>query len=188
MLKRLTVFVALSMVVLGARADYLEAQVWSDYFRIMYGNDSIGQNAGRLELGVGYLYSKQNPTSDYLLNFDVGVRGESLDAPVIVAVGGRLYYGRAGDQDVGGLGIGAGALYFPQNWNGFGFGGHLYWVPEILSFRDSEGMLEYGISANYQINSQAQVMLGWQSIDTDFDNGSNYTIADGPYLGLNITF
>ena len=186
MLKRLTVFVALSMAVLSARADYLDAQVWSDYFRIMYGNDSIGQNAGRLELGVGYLYSKQNTTSDYLLNFDVGVRGESLDAPVIVAVGGRVYYGKANDRTVGGLGIGA--LYFPQNWNGFGFGGHLYWVPEILSFSDSEGMLEYGVSANYQINSQAQVKLGWQSIDVDLENRGNYNISDGPYLGINITF
>jgi len=188
MLKRLTVLVVLSLTVLTARADYLDAQVWSDYFRIMYGNDSIGQNAGRLELGVGYLYSRQNPTSDYLLNFDVGVRGESLDAPVIVSVGGRVYYGRAGDRDVGGLGIGGSALYFPQNWNGFGIGGSLYWVPGILSFRDAEGMLEYGISGNYQINSQARVVLGWQNIDTDLDNGGNYTIADGPYLGIHITF
>lgn len=176
------------MVALSARADYLNLQLWGDYFRIMYGNDSIGKDAGRLELGAGYLYSKQNTTSDYLLNFDVGVRGESLDAPIIVAVGGRVYYGRANDKDVGGLGIGGSGLYMPENWNGFGIGGYLYWVPEVISFQDSEGMLEYGITANYQINSQSTVFLGLQNIDTDIKNSGNYTIADGPYLGLNISF
>lgn len=188
MLKRLTIILLLSMTALSARADYLEAQLWSDYFRIMYGNDSIGQNAGRLELAAGYLYSSQNTTSDYLLNFDVGVRGESLDIPVLVSVAGRVYYGRADDKDVGGLGIGGSALYAPENWKGFGIGGYLYWVPEVISFGDSDGMLEYGITANYQINSQARVVLGWQDIGTDLNNDGNYTIADGLYLGINMAF
>ena len=49
-------------------------------------------------------------------------------------------------------------------------------------------MNEYGISLNFQITSQALITLGYQNIEADIKNAGTYTIDDGPYLGIGLSF
>ncbi len=173
-----------------ARADIANVQLGDDYFRIRYVNETLAQSVGRMELDLGYLYSVRNTTSDYLLHLGAQVRGESLDAPVIVSVGGRLYYGSAGGVSVGGFGIGAGAEMMPESWNGFGFGLYGYFVPSVVSFGDSDGLSELGVTFNFQVTEQAMVQLGLQRVAVSLTgtNAGTHTIDDGFYLGLNVLF
>ena len=184
----LSVFI-LSVACATAYADNLKVMLGSDMARVMYASESLGQSLGRVELEGGYLYSEQNSdTSDYLAHVGFQVRGESLDAPLVVTVGARLYLGSAADQSVGGLGIGGDLLMAPDGWNGFGVGGFLYYVPDVVAFSDAEGLLEYGVTANFQVSSQATVNLGWQNIEVDLKNRPNRTIDDGIFLGVNLAF
>ena len=173
-----------------AYGQELEFDLSNDMARIMYTSAAVGQNYGRLELEGGFLYADDNdrPSSDFLLHFGTQVRGESVDAPLIVAVGARLYYGEAGPYDVGGLGIGGDVMLMPQSWKGLGVGAFLYVVPSIVSFKDADGMNEYGVTFNWQITSQALITLGYQNIEADIENAGTYTIDDGPYLGIGLSF
>lgn len=169
----------------------LEFQLSDDMARIMYTSSAIGENYGRLELEGGFLYADDDkrPSSDYLLHFGTQVRGESVDAPIIVAVGARLYYGEAAQYDIGGLGLGGDILLMPESWKGLGIGAFLYVVPSVVAFQDSDGMNEYGVTLNYQITSQALITVGYQNIETDIKNvSSTYTIDDGAYLGIGLSF
>ena len=169
----------------------LEFQLSDDMARIMYTSSAIGENYGRLELEGGFLYAddSKRPSSDYLLHFGTQVRGESVDAPIIVAIGARLYYGEAAQYDIGGLGIGGDLMVMPESWKGLGIGAFLYVVPSVVAFQDSDGLNEYGVSLNYQITSQALITVGYQNIETDIKNVSgSYTIDDGAYLGIGLSF
>ncbi len=174
-----------------AYGQELEFQLSDDMARIMYTSSAIGENYGRLELEGGILYADddERPSSDYLLHFGTQVRGESVDAPIIVAIGARLYYGEAATFDIGGLGIGGDVMVMPESWKGLGIGAFLYVVPSVVAFQDSDGLNEYGVTLNYQITSQALITVGYQKIETDIKNvSSSYTIDDGAYLGIGLSF
>lgn len=168
----------------------LEFQLSNDMARVIYTSAAMGQNYGRLELEGGFLYADDDdrPSSDYLVHLGTQVRGESVDLPLIVAVGARLYYGEAGTADVGGLGIGGDVILMPETWKGLGIGAFLYVVPSIVSFQDADGMNEYGVTLNFQITSQALITLGYQKIEADIKDAGTYTIDDGAYLGLGLSF
>lgn len=183
-------FTALGLLAGPVRADILNIQLGDDYARIRYVNESLAQSVGRMEVDMGYLYSTRNTTSDYLLHAGLQVRGESLDAPVIVSVGARLYYGQAADYTVGGFGLGAGAEMMPESWNGFGFGVYGYFVPQVVSFADANGLSELGATFNFQITEQAMIQVGIQRVVVDVapNNIGNHTVDDGIYIGLNMLF
>jgi len=179
----------LSVTSMAVYADNLKVMLSGDMARVMYVSESLGQSLGRVELEGGYLYSEQHDdTSDYLTHLGIQVRGESLDAPLVVTVGARLYFGNARDNSIGGLGLGGELLMAPDGWNGFGIGGYLHFVPGVVAFSNAEGLLEYGITANFQVSSQATVNLGWQKIKVDLENQADRTIDDGIYLGVNLAF
>lgn len=187
---RITCLLLLCLFSSVGYSQELEFQLSSDMARIMYTSSTVGENYGRLELQGGFLYADDNqrPSSDYLLHFGMQVRGESVDAPIIVAVGARLYYGEAAQYDTSGLGIGGDVLFMPESWKGLGLGAFLYVVPSIVAFQDSDGFNEYGINLNWQITSQALISLGYQNIETDIKNVGTYTIDDGAYLGIGLSF
>ncbi len=173
----------------SVRADVFRIQLSDDMARLMYVSESFGQSLGRMELEGGYLYSKKNDTvSDYLLHVGTQVRGESLDAPLIITIGGRLYYGRADDHSIGGMGLGGDLALMPEAWNGFGIGAYLYFVPSVITFNDADGMHEVGVTANFQVTSQALVQLGLQQIKVDLKDAPDRTIDEGLYLGVNLQF
>ena len=76
----------------------------------------------------------------------------------------------------------------PESWKGLGIGAFLYVVPSIVAFQDSDGLNEYGITLNWQVTSQALITLGYQDIETDIKNVGTYTIDDGAYLGIGLSF
>jgi hypothetical protein len=190
MLARVAYFLLFWLTATVAHGQELEFQLSNDMARVIYTSAAMGQNYGRLELEGGFLYADDDdrPSSDYLLHFGTQVRGESVDAPLIVAVGARLYYGEAGISDVGGLGIGGDVILMPESWKGLGIGAFLYVVPSIVSFQDADGMNEYGVTLNFQITSQALITLGYQNIEADIKDAGTYTIDDGAYLGLGLSF
>jgi len=171
-----------------AQAEMLRIGLGSDMFRIDYASANLGKSIGQIEFEAGLLYSEQNSTSDTIGQIGALVRGESVEAPVIVSVGIRAYFGTASSESVGGLAIGGEVSLAPESWNGFGLSGILYFAPSVVSYGEAKGLQDYGLMATFKVTNQAKVNLGYQVMKVDFDTQPTRTVDDGPYIGVSILF
>ncbi len=185
MFPRIFVLVALLFSAQLAKAEEINIQLSNDTARFMYLTEAFGQDFGRLELEAGFLYGKNNSS---LLNVGLMVRGESVSLPVLVAVGGRMYFAKVDTYTVGALAIGGDLLLAPESWNGFGLGAYFYTAPGVVTFADAESLTEYGLYMNFQITPQAKIAVGYQQINTAIRNANTVVIDQGTYFALNLSF
>lgn len=168
-----------------ASAEEVNIQLSSDTARFMYLTEAFGQDFGRLELEVGFLY---NENDNSLINAGLLVRGESVSVPLIVSLGARAYYADLGPYTVGALAIGGDLLLSPESWGGFGLGGFYFTAPGVVSFIDATDLTEYGAYINFQITPQARLALGYKNIEASIENAADIEIDDGAYFSLNLSF
>ncbi len=174
-----------------AQADSMMAQLSSDSARFRYTTTGLGQSFGNLETSFGFLYTDNSgEKNSYLADVGSFVRGESVEAPIIVSIGGRLYAGKAKDYTVYAVGLGGDALLLPDSWGGFGLGAFFIIAPGVVSFGDSDGLMEYGATMHFEVSPQASVLLGYQKIETDIKNApvDKVTIDDGVFFAVHVTF
>ena len=172
-------------------ADSLMAQLSSDSARFRYQIAGLGQSFGNLETEVGFLYTdKDTGDNNYLADIGVLVRGESVEAPIIVSIGGRVYVGKVADYNVYAVGLGGDATLLPESWGGFGIGAFFIIAPGVVSFGDSDGITEYGVTMNFDVSPQATVVLGYQKVEVDIEtnNVGDVEIDKGAFFGVNIKF
>lgn len=168
-----------------ASAEEVNIQLSSDTARFMYLTEAFGQDFGRLELEVGFLY---NENDNSLINAGLLVRGESVSVPLIVSLGARAYYADLDTATVGALAIGGDLLLSPESWGGFGLGGFYFTAPGVVSFIDATDLTEYGAYVNFQITPQARFALGYKNIKASIENAADIEIDDGAYFSLNLSF
>jgi len=176
-----------------ASAQGLAIQINNDSARFTYSTEAWGQQYGQLDLEGGFLYTQNN---DYMFNLGLMVRNDSLDTPIVVSIGSRLYYARVTGPapalttySVAAVTIGIDALIIPDNLGGVGFGAHYFTGPSVVSFGDAEGFTEYGVRVSYQITPQANVYLGYQNIETKIKNqGIDVTVSKGTLFGIDMRF
>ena len=184
MLRVFTFLLMFSFTTVGF-AQAINAQLGEDSARFHYTSDVLGQALGRLELNGGLMY---NDNDDYAASFGVQVRGENLDAPLLVALGARAYYGEVGKADFSAIALGGDVTFSPLSLPGLELGAHFFIAPEPVAFSDSEGMADYGIRVGYQIIPLSTVYIGYQKFEVDIKNGSTVDLEDGVVFGLNIQF
>ncbi|MGD8546625.1 MAG: YfaZ family outer membrane protein [Thiohalophilus sp.] len=191
MLIRIIQISILALVSSTASADAIKAYLGSDVARFAYATEAFGQQFGRLETEFGFLYTDRNGgvrEDDYLAHLGLQVRGESLDAPLIASVGGRIYFGEASTHNISGIGLGGDVLLMPESWGGFGLGGFLYYAPNVVSFQDADSITEWGIFGSFQVTPQASIKAGVQNIEADIDGGGTAEITDEAFVGVEIRF
>lgn len=177
-------------------ADSLGAQLGSDTARFRYNVAGLGQSFGNLEGEVGFLYSdKDDRKTNYLIDAGVLVRGESVEAPIIVSIGGRIYSGKVSnntstDYSLLAVGLGGDALLLPDAWGGFGVSAFFITAPSVVSFGDIDGLTEYGVAVNFEVSPQAIVKLGYQRIRADMDvpGVDKIDIAKGGFFAVEMKF
>jgi hypothetical protein len=181
------VLLAIMLFMSGAAfAQDVEVTLGNKSARFMYITEAFGQDFGRLEMEAGFLYTESN---DKLVNLGLLVRGESVSVPMVVSLGARAYFARLKTYTVGAVAIGGDLLFNPELWGGFGVGANYYVAPGVVSFRDAKDLTEYGAYLNYQITQQAQVSLGFRTIEVKIKNGvGNLQLDNGGYFGLNLSF
>ena len=185
MTPRIILLVTALLMSSTASAEEFNIQLSNDTARFMYLTEAFGQDFGRLELEVGFLYD-ENENS--LINAGLLVRGESVSVPLIVSIGARFYYADLGPYSVGALAIGGDLLLSPESWGGFGLGGFYFTAPGVVSFLDATDLTEYGAYVNFQITPQARVALGYKYIEASIENAADIIIDDGGYFSLNLSF
>jgi hypothetical protein len=168
-----------------AQAQTIRVLLSDDVARFSYSTEIMGQKFGGLELETGLLYTDDN---DYLLSVGAMVRGESVDMPIIVGVGGRLYYADVEPHTLGALAIGGEILVSPDSWGGFGIGASLFHAPSVTSYSDAESFTEYSFSLNYQITAQASIYVGRQVIEADIGSRNDVELEDDTFVGIDMRF
>ncbi len=188
---RLFSFLLAALVSASAFADSMTAQLSNDNARFRYSMSGMGQSFGNLETSAGFLYTDNSTgKNSYLLDVGTFVRGESVEAPIIVSIGGRLYAGRAKTYTVYAVGLGGDVMLVPDSWGGFGLGAFFMIAPSVVAFGDSSGLIEYGATLNFEVSPQATVQLGYQKIDVDIsaNNVGTINIDNGGFFAVKIKF
>ena len=171
---------ALTTVAAGAaRADSLDLNLNDDAARLTYAR-ALAE--GKLEVDFGWLHHQDKGDAVTVSLGRVGEAGGGTQA-ITAGLGGRLYLlepdatleplvgpadpdifpsppPRDADQSGQALGIGGFFRFKLANYDRIGFSGHGYFAPDVLTFGDSEDLLEVEARVTYSIIREADVYLG----------------------------
>lgn len=188
---RLFSFLLAALLSVPVFADSMKAELSNNLARFRYSMSGTGQSFGNLESSVGFLYTNNTTgKNSYLMDVGAFVRGESVEAPIIVSIGGRVYAGKIKNYTVYAVGLGGDATLAPDSWGGFGLGAYIMLAPSVVAFGDSNGLVEYGATLNFDVSPQATVQLGYQKIDVDIskNNTGTINIDNGGFFSVRIKF
>jgi hypothetical protein len=103
-------------------------------------------------------------------------------------LGGKLYLADVRNEDVLALGLGGEFRVFPGN-GPFGFGGYLYYAPNVVTAMDGERFWEAGARAEFEmVRNSASLYVGYRKMRADLDSGHDVTVDSGFHAGVKITF
>lgn len=142
-------------------------------------------NMGGADVGFGMLF---NTSSDWIAHGSMMVFGREYNRSNKIegGLGGRAYLANIGGSTVAALGLGGQVTFFPKS-SKFGFGGYGYYAPQIVS-SGANGLIEYGLRAEFQMMETASIYLGVHHVDVDTTSTGNRVVDDGVHFGVNIRF
>jgi len=175
-----------------AHADTLNIQLSNESARFMYASEVFGGQFGPTDLEVGGYF---NEDDDSLLHLGLLVRNDSLDNPLVISIGARVYYGDVGNAppnptptDAAVIALGGELLYIPDNLGGLGLGAYYFVAPSVVSFMDADGFTELGLYVDYAITEQASVYVGYRNIEVKLDTGLDIEVDSSLIYGLVLRF
>lgn len=147
-------------------------------------SDELGQTL----LQARALYSDKEETKLGSLGLEfAGEPGNVLGFEV--GVGATSYLGKTHrGRDFFNLALSLRADYAPPAMGGFGFSGRLAYAPEVLSFVESESLLESAAQVSYAVTPKARVFVEYQNLRNEFERRGNWTIDDAIRLGFQTRF
>ena len=138
-----------------------------------------------LHISTGVLHHE---TDGDLVSFGItAVDVRTQNSPVRIGVGGKVYGYSTDDADGGALAIGGFARYTPANLGGLGFAGHAYYAPSVLSFDDTENIVDLAVRVEYKLLPTAMVYLGYRFFEAS-EEDQDLEIANAGHFGLRINF
>jgi len=109
------------------------------------------------------------------------------NSPLRIGVGGKVY-GYFNDAGEGGaLAVGGFARFSPPELNGVGIAGHAYYAPGVLSFSDTENMVDVGVRVEYMLLPTAMVYLGYRFVEAS-EEVVDIEVVNSGHFGLRINF
>ncbi len=172
----------------------LSATAHADYFALSITDDSakgqfnFSHASDELSMGLGYTYHNG---SRHIANFDFHAQGRTAigNMPATVGVGVRTMYFRDSPIEGGALAPGGYINLNIPDVPGLSLNGTLHGSPTVLSFSDSEGMINLETTVNYRVIRNAEFFAGYRFVNTQLDDGMDDVRLDEGFLGgLKILF
>jgi len=138
-----------------------------------------------LHISTGFLHHEDDGDLVSLGINAVDVRTQN--SPMRIGVGGKIYGYSTDDEDGGALAIGGFARYTFPELGGLGIAGHAYYAPSVLSFDDTEHLVDLGVRVEYKLLPTAVVYLGYRFFEATEEN-QDLEIANAGNFGLRINF
>ena len=124
--------------------------------------------------------------------------------PINAGLGGRIVYadaesiiigGSAGDPDLNipgqtGYALAVGGFFKGQvpNYDRIGFGGHLYFAPDVLAFSDMKEFADLWLYGSYAVLRNGDIYVGARTLKADFDGRGDYNFDTGLHVGFSLKF
>ncbi|MFA5515505.1 MAG: hypothetical protein WDA20_04385 [Desulfuromonadales bacterium] len=177
-----------SLLTLQAEADTLGLSLNDDSVQLDYRHLLVEDDFGRSVAHGRFLYNDDEDTRLGSVGFDFV--GEPGNLPGLeVGIGVQVYGGVTdASQDILALGIGGRSEYFPPTLGGFGAMAKIIYAPRILSFLDTERMLEAGFGVAYSMTPRVRLTLEYQEVRAKFDDHGTWLIDDGVRAGFQARF
>lgn len=188
-------FRAMGLLLLGvvsstATADNLDINLRDEAIRATYTMEMNKRGKGGVSTELGLLYSEdKKKLDDTLYHLGLHVAGEnwSQSGTFVITLGGRIYYTSPGELDLAALAFGGALRFSPVHR--VGIGAHLYYAPDITSFKDARTFSESGVRLDYQILPQAFVYVGYRNIEVDIEDGAkDVELDDNAHIGFKLLF
>jgi len=171
------------------QASDLEIALSSDAAQFTFRSDSSLIGWGGADLGISFLYTDED---DILGEFSLMQSSQpSAENRLTLGVGVKAYIGRVDplDDSILAIGIGGEVRYtFPGSMPmAVYLGGHI--APEITSFRDTDGIVEYVLGFQLELLPQTIAFVAVRNIEIENDNSIDYKILDSDVrIGVRLTF
>lgn len=172
--------------VASANNDVGSLDINDDAARIFYAHP-IGDRKIRLDgawlhhqdrgdvLGVGFHVTGNAATASRPINAGLGVRAEFFSADKSNADGQALAVGAFFDGKL-------------PTYDRIGFGGYLYFAPDVLAFGDAEQFTAVSLYGSYSILRNAELYLGVRNVKADFEGFPDVTFDTGLHIGILLNF
>ena len=122
-----------------------------------------------------------------LISLGVSVT-ETLSEESFVGLGGKVFAVDLHHADGSGLAIGGFFRYAFPSISGLGFGGGLYFSPDVTSFGDVDNYIEAALRVEYQIMTTANIYVGYRYIDVNLQGSNEGRLDQGAHLGLRLEY
>jgi len=170
-------------------ARTFDINLGSDAAQFKYGSNIGATNYGRTEMQIGFLYNEDDA---YLGEIGLLVIDEagSKTPGLELGVGPKFWFGGSdeADVDISGIGLGAQLRYKNFSYPRVVYGFSLFYAPDIVSFLDSENILEYDLRVEYELLPTANVYVGYRNIEAEIKNRGDAEIDDSAFVGLRFKF
>jgi hypothetical protein len=171
------------------QASDLEIALSSDAAEFTFRSDSSMIGWGGADLGVSLLF---NDADDLLVEMSLMQNSVPSEQKRFTAgVGVKAYVGRLDqiNDNVFALGIGGEVRYtFPGSMPmAVYLSGYI--APEITSFGDTDGIVEYELGYQIEILPQTKAFVAIKNIEIESNNNSEYKLVDSElFIGVRLTF
>lgn len=180
------VLLAVLLVSPGAGADSLSLDLNDDAARVTYERPF---SARKTRVDASWLHHQDR--GDVLaVGFHITGNAATQARPINAGLGGRLYFIDAKRADADGAVLGIGGFFDAKlpDYDRIGFGGHLYFAPDVLAFGDADDFFDVSLHASYAVLRQGDIYLGVRNVQGSFEDGGDVTIDTGLMLGFRLNF
>lgn len=169
-----------------AHATTVDVALSDDNARFSLSSFVSGFSEGRTIMNTSYFYNTDNDNIVDVGLHMIDVVGSKTPG-LQVGVGFQAYYSHLTDHKGLALSLGGIISYRAPQLQRVNFVLHGHHAPSITSYMDTDKLSEYGVSIEYSLLPQADVYIGYRSIEiTDQDLTLN--MDDSGHIGLRITF
>lgn len=182
---RIRIFLAVIAAIFSVPvlADSLDINLNNDTIQATY---ATSYRAAQLNMGL----LSNTDQNDWVASVGLLALGEKLsgDGRTEAGLGGKVYLADVSNKDVLALGLGGQFRVFPNN-GPIGFGGFLYYAPDIVTAMDGKKFWEWGARVEFEVvKKTANVYLGYRKVRADLDNNAHVSVDSGVHLGVRISF
>lgn len=172
-----------------ARANDFEAALSSETAQFTFRSDSSVIGWGGSDLALGFFY---NDESDFVLQASLlQMRQASEETPLTFGVGVKGYLGSIDDtdEDIFAFAIGGEIRYTIPGTMPMAVYGRIHYAPDITSFSDSEGVLDYTVGFQIEALPQTIAFVGLRHFEVETDDAGDYELDDDNiHIGVRLTF
>ncbi|MBL4882851.1 MAG: hypothetical protein JKX82_16360 [Oleispira sp.] len=111
------------------------------------------------------------------------------NSPLYLGIGGKFFGYVSGDYDGTALGLGGFFRYNIPKTKGLSLAGYGYYAPSVVSFGDTQNLIDSDIRVQYALLPTARVYMGYRLSQVEIEQTKkNNKLEQGIHFGLKVDF